>query len=234
MAKEPKETKKDATEQPAPAPEGGQGEKPQQPPQKDWAAVRSQKPAKPPKKEQPFEELSSPEEPEKLEQPEVHQVLDHPDYRALADKVESAEEKANKFWNQFLEAQAELENTLRRAERDVANAHKYGQDKFLVELLPVVDSLERGLEIEHKEDAVLNNMHDGMQLTLDMFLGVLKKFGVEQIDPMNKPFNPEHHEAMSVQTVKDARPNTVLQVIQKGYLLNGRLVRAARVIVSKG
>jgi len=121
----------------------------------------------------------------------------------------------------------------RRAERDVVSAHKYGSEKLIKDLLPVVDSLESGLEIASEGGVETQSMREGMELTLKMLLEALEKSGVKQIDPMGEPFNPEEMEAVSMQPAPEVESNTVLVVIQKGYLLNDRLVRAAKVMVSQ-
>lgn len=131
--------------------------------------------------------------------------------------------------DQLMRALAEIENVRRIAKRDIGNAHKYALKPFIESLLPVMDSLEQGMVAAAEHGPVL----EGLNLTYKMMLDILKKHGVEQIDPMGKEFDPEHHEAMSVQENGDAKPNTVLAVVQKGYILHGRVVRAARVIVAK-
>jgi len=167
---------------------------------------------------------------EELEQPEhTEAALDHPSYAALEDKLTQAEQTAHEHWEKLVRAQAELDNVRRRAEREVANAHRYGQEKLMTSLLPIVDSLEQALQIA-AEDAA---MKEGLELTMKLFLDVLQKYDVQQIDPMGAPFDPQEHEAMSMQEAPDAPPNTVLTVFQKGYKLNDRLIRPARVIVSK-
>ena len=129
-----------------------------------------------------------------------------------------------------LRAQAEMQNLRRRAERDVENAHKYALEKFVGELLPVADNLERALAVDADNgDAV----REGVALTLKSFLDVLKRFNVEQVDPGGQPFDPALHEAMSTVPNPDVEPNTVIEVFQKGYTLNGRLVRPAMVVVAK-
>ncbi len=129
-----------------------------------------------------------------------------------------------------LRAQAEMQNLRRRAERDVENAHKYALDKFVGELLPVVDNLERALAADSEgSQAVL----EGIELTLKSFMDVLKRFNVEQIDPHGQPFDPGLHQAMSMVPNPDMEPNTVMEVFQKGYTLNGRLVRPAMVVVAR-
>jgi molecular chaperone GrpE len=158
------------------------------------------------------------------------ELLEHPSYIELQNKLTEAEEKAAQNWDRCLRLQAENENTLRRVERDVANAHKYGLEKLVNELLPVIDNLERSLHASNNaEDPVLQ----GVDMTLKMFNSALEKFGVIAIDPENQPFNPEWHQAVSTQPDDSVKPGTVLKVLQKGYQLNGRLVRPALVIVSK-
>jgi molecular chaperone GrpE len=159
-------------------------------------------------------------------------LLEHPSYIELQKKLDEAEEKANQNWDRSLRIQAEMDNTQRRAERDVSNAHKYALEKFSLELLPVVDNLERSLltsEEEHSVNAVL----EGIKLTLKMFHAALEKFGVEQVNPEGQVFNPDLHQAVSVQVDPKIKPNTVINVLQKGYLLNNRLIRPALVVVSK-
>lgn len=158
------------------------------------------------------------------------ELLTHPSYIELQQKLTETEEKAAQNWDQMLRVRAEADNTIRRVERDVANAHKYGQEKFVNELLPVIDNLERSLDIpDQSSNAVL----EGIKLTLQMFYAVLEKFGVTQVNPAGEAFNPEQHQAVSVQIDDQVKPGTVLSVLQKGYLLNNRLIRPAFVVVSK-
>lgn len=131
-------------------------------------------------------------------------------------------------------AQAEIQNIRRRAEQDVEKAHKFALEKFAGELLPVVDSLERAIEASQGEDEKIKAIREGVEMTLKMFLASLEKFNVEQLNPEGEAFNPEHHQAMSMVEVEGAAPNTVVTVVQKGYLLNGRLMRPAMVMVAKG
>ncbi|WP_126454575.1 nucleotide exchange factor GrpE [Sulfuriflexus mobilis] len=147
--------------------------------------------------------------------------------------LEDARAKADEHWNLYLRTQAELENLRRRAERDVQNAHKFGLEKFVNELLPVMDSMELGMDAANAEDEAVAPLLEGMGLTLKMFQSVLEKMGVTAVNPQNEAFNPEFHQAMSMQETADAEPNTVLAVMQKGYVLNERLVRPAMVVVSK-
>ena len=150
--------------------------------------------------------------------------------------LEDARAKADEHWNQLLRTQAELENVRRRAERDVQNAHKYALEKFAGELLPVLDSMEMGLAaiggLDNPDDTTLK-LVEGMELTLKMFRDTVARFGIKSLDPVGEAFNPEYHQAMSMVESADAAPNTVLDVMQKGYLLNERLIRPAMVVVAK-
>jgi len=146
--------------------------------------------------------------------------------------LQDAQTKADEYWNQLLRANAELENYKRRAERDLENAHKYGLEKVAKELLPIKDSMELGLAAAEGvgEDSI--KVREGIELTLKMFNTLLEKIGITEIDPQGERFNPEFHQAMSMQAAAEKEPNTVLTVYQKGYLLNGRLIRPAMVVVS--
>lgn len=132
-----------------------------------------------------------------------------------------------------IRAQAEIENIRRRAELDVEKAHKFALEKFANELLPVIDSLERALEVADKNNAELTAMVEGIDLTLKSLLGAVRKFGVEVVGEVNEPFNPELHQAMSMMESEEVAPNHVLMVMQRGYTLNGRLLRPAMVAVAK-
>ena len=149
--------------------------------------------------------------------------------------LEDARTKADEHYSQMLRTQAELENVRKRSARDLENAHKFALEKFMVELLPVRDSLELGLaaavESGHTDPEKLK---EGMDLTLKMFADAMAKFGARPVDPQGQRFNPELHQAMSMQEAPDHDPNTVLTVVQKGYQLNDRLIRPALVIVSSG
>jgi molecular chaperone GrpE len=160
------------------------------------------------------------------------ELLEHPSYIELQNKLTEAEQKADQHWQRLLRNQAETENQQRRAERDVANAHKYALEKFVPDLLPVIDSMERSLEISSAEHSV-NAVLEGINLTLKMFYNVLEKADVLQIDPKGKPFNPDFHQAVSVQENTGEKAGTVVNVLQKGYTLNNRLIRPALVVVAK-
>jgi molecular chaperone GrpE len=156
-----------------------------------------------------------------------------PGHAEMTALLEDARGKADEHWDQCLRLQAELDNLRKRSERDLANAHKYALDRFVAELLPVQDSLEMGLAAFEQENADIGNLKQGNELTLQMLGNVLGKFKVIEINPQDEPFNPEYHQAMSMQPRDDVEPNTVVTVVQKGYLLNDRLVRPAMVIVSQ-
>lgn len=156
--------------------------------------------------------------------------LEHLSYEALEAKLTETEQKSHQYWDQATRAMAELDNVRRRAERDVSQAHLYGLEKFSKELLPVLDSLEQALQLvdEHADQA----MHEGLSLTMKLFVDVMEKFQVKQINPLGQPFNPQEHEAMSMQE-SDAPSSSVIMVFQKGYKLNDRVIRPARVVVAK-
>ncbi|PCJ38144.1 MAG: nucleotide exchange factor GrpE [Moraxellaceae bacterium] len=148
----------------------------------------------------------------------------------LESQLAASQAKVQDQQDSVLRAQAEMQNVRRRAERDVTNAHKFALDKFASDLLPVVDTLERALQSAAESD---ETTREGVELTLKMLTDTLKKHGVEQLDPTGEPFDPEMHQAMSMQPNPDMEPNTVMAVLQKGYSLGGRLVRPAMVIVSQ-
>jgi len=134
-----------------------------------------------------------------------------------------------------LRAQAEVQNMRRRCEQDVEKAHKFALEKFGTELLPVMDNLERALQaVPNAEDESVKALYEGVELTLKGFMETLGKNHIEQLNPEGEPFDPQQHEAMSLVENNDVEPNTVLTVVQKGYLLNGRVIRPAMVVVSKG
>jgi len=164
-----------------------------------------------------------------VEDPEVELLS----YEELQKKLVAAEEKAAQSWDRALRIQADMDNMQRRVERDVASAHKYALEKFVLELLPIVDGLERAVAAHEGEDSSSGTLLDGVHLTLKMIYAALAKFHVEQVSPESQPFNPELHQAVSTQADPTVKPNTVLAVLQKGYLLNNRLIRPALVVVSK-
>lgn len=130
-------------------------------------------------------------------------------------------------------AQAEMQNVRRRAEKDVEAAHKFALEKFSSDLLSVADTLERALASLDESEPALQPAREGTELTFKSLLDVLSRHGVERIDPTGEAFDPEQHEAMTMVPSEELEPNHVVEVLEKGYLLNGRLLRPARVVVSK-
>jgi molecular chaperone GrpE len=149
----------------------------------------------------------------------------------LQEALAATESKLDEARDAHMRAVAELENIRRRAVRDVEGAHRYGLEKFAAELLQVVDSLEAGLEAGKKADA--ESLLAGKQATLKLLQKAFEKFGIEEISPEGAPFDPQQHEAIAMEESARAEPNSVVKVIQKGYQLNGRLLRPARVVVAK-
>ena len=146
---------------------------------------------------------------------------------------EDSSEELTKVKDQLLRTFAEMENVRRRAQRDVENAHKFAVEKLLSDLLPVVDSLEKAEEAAKTTDNA-DSMAEGISLSLKLFVSTLEKSGIAIVDPLGEPFDPQLHEAMAMVPNPDAEPNSVMDVMQRGYTLNGRLVRAAKVVVVKG
>lgn len=190
---------------------------------------REQEPVQEPVQEQVQEEA----------RPEVGEAVEAETEAPGVGEAQEAEagaggEELEKLREQLLLSQAEMQNLRRRAERDVEKAHKFALEKFVADLLPVVDNLERAIAAIDREDATNDSVLEGVELTLKSLLDVLQRFKVEQIDPRGETFDPEQHQAMSMTEDADARPNTVVEVFQKGYKLNGRLIRPAMVVVAKG
>ena len=161
----------------------------------------------------------------------INNALDHPSYLALEEKLTLAEQQGHDNWEKAVRAMAESKNIQDRADRAIANAHRYGQEKLITSLLPVVDSLEQALQIANQQADT--GMLEGLELTMKQLLDVLKKHDVQQLDPQGAMFDPQQHEAMSIQESAEAPHNSVLAVYQKGYSLNDRVIRPARVIVAK-
>ena len=146
------------------------------------------------------------------------------------DALAEAQAKADEHWDKYLRAAAEVENVRKRAARDVENAHKFALERFAGDLLAVCDSLEMALATEG--EASVASLQEGSEATLKLLLTTLQRFGVEEVNPEGEPFDPALHEAMTMQPSPDAEPGSVLTVFQKGYSLNGRLLRPARVVVA--
>lgn len=151
----------------------------------------------------------------------------------LAVRVQVLEEQLATAQDQSLRVAADLQNVRRRAEQDVEKAHKFALEKFAGDLLPIIDSLERGLDLSSPDDQSIRPMREGIELTLKMFQDTLKRYQLEAVDPHGQPFNADQHQAMAMEENANVEPNTVLKVFQKGYQLNGRLLRPAMVVVSK-
>lgn len=151
----------------------------------------------------------------------------------LSSRIHTLEEQLAAAQDQNLRMAAEVQNIRRRAEQDVEKAHKFALERFAGDLLAIVDSLERGLELSSPNDEAVKPIREGMELTFKLFLDTLARHQLTAIDPVGEPFNPEHHQAMAMEESAHAEPNSVLKVFQKGYLLNGRLLRPAMVVVSK-
>jgi molecular chaperone GrpE len=151
----------------------------------------------------------------------------------LAAKIGQLEDELISAKEQALRAAAEAQNARRRAEQDVEKAHKFALDKFTADLLPVVDNLERALEAGNADGAEIVSLNEGVELTLKALVSSLIKHKIEALNPAGEPFDPQFHQAITMISNPDCEPNTVMDVIQKGYTLNGRLVRPAMVVVSK-
>jgi len=150
---------------------------------------------------------------------------------ALREAVEAERARADENWDKLLRTQAEMDNLRKRTERELENAHKYALERFAGELLAVRDSLEMG--IQAAGDAEAQQLKEGSELTLKLLTQVMEKFGIQAVDPAGEKFDPERHQAMSMQESAEVPPNTVVAVMQKGYTLNDRLLRPAMVMVSK-
>jgi len=161
--------------------------------------------------------------------PETGAQLD--ELERLQQALVDSDERAKSHWEQYLRAVAELDNVRKRAQRDIEAANRYGLEKFAAELLPVKDSLE--LAVQNAGKADVQSLRAGQEATLQLLSRALEKLGITVIDPHGEPFDPARHEAMMAQESATAEPNSVLQVVQPGYELNGRLLRPARVIVSR-
>ena len=191
-------------------------------------------------KEQKTPEGQAPEEIITEQHDEVEAV--EPD--ASAEQVDPRDEKIANLEAQLVEAQnreresvlrikAEMENLRRRTEQDVEKGHKFALEKFVNELLPVIDSLDRALEVADKANPDNAAMIEGIELTLKSMLDVVRKFGVEVIADTNVPLDPNVHQAIAMVESEEIEAGKVLGVMQKGYTLNGRTIRAAMVTVAK-
>lgn len=182
--------------------------------------------------EQASQEMENGQEQHEQAQVDAADVVDTRDER-IAELEAQLQEAAQRERDSVMRARAEADNIRRRAEQDVEKAHKFALEKFSNELLPVIDNLERALDLADKSNPELTPMIEGIELTLKSMLDVVRKFGVEQVGEVNVPFNPEVHQAMTLMESEQHEPNHVMMVMQKGYTLNGRLIRPAMVAVSK-
>lgn len=164
-----------------------------------------------------------------------NEVTETEQLEALQAEIEALKTEAEQAKDQALRTVAEMQNLRRRTERDVESAHKFGQEKLINSLLPVLDNLDRALisgDSADNEEA-LKSLIEGVELTRKSAFDALQKHSVDTLDPIGEPFNPEFHEAMTMVPSDTAEPNSVIDVLQKGYTLNGRLLRAAMVVVAK-
>lgn len=155
-----------------------------------------------------------------------------PTIESLQAAVEAMEQKADDHWQRYLRTAAEMENVRKRAQRDVENAHKFGLEKLASDVLNVRDTMAMGLEAA-KEQATVESLQEGAEMTLKLLDQAMQRHGVIEINPLGDEFNPEFHEALAMIDAPDATPGTVVTVAQVGYELNGRLLRAAKVMVAK-
>jgi len=152
---------------------------------------------------------------------------------SLEQQLQQAQSTIQEYWDQIMRLRAEIDNNRRRAERDIANAHKYALKGFIENLLPVIDSMELGQAAAVADNATLESIREGLELTFNMFVQVLRRNGLEQINPLGEKFDPERHQAISMIEAENVEPNSVIEVMQKGFVLNDRLIRPAMVVVSK-
>ena len=168
---------------------------------------------------------------EKIEDENIETTTQEPQADDLQTKLEEAQQSTKDNWDKLLRAQAEMENLKRRNAKDLENAHKFALDGFVKALLEVKDSLTMGLKTAQEDSASVESITEGLEMTDKVFTSTLEKFGVETINPKGEAFNPEFHEAVTMLPMPDQESNSVLEVIQAGFTLNGRLVRPAMVIV---
>ena len=151
----------------------------------------------------------------------------------IEQQLEKAQDTIKDYWDQMMRLRAEIDNNRKRAERDIENAHKYALKNFVENLLPIMDSMEMGQTAAAADNATLESIREGTALTMNMFVQVLEKNGLEQVDPLGEKFDPERHQAISMVEAEGAESGSVIEVMQKGFLLNDRLVRPAMVVVAK-
>ncbi len=170
---------------------------------------------------------------QEADQESTEQHFGGQDSAALEAELAALRAKVDSHWDKLLRSNADLENLRKRNERELENAHRYALERFVAELLPVKDSMELGLSAAREDGSDRSGIREGIELTLKMFSSALEKFAVEEVNPAGEAFDPELHQAMTLQETEGVAAGTVVNVVQKGYLLNQRLVRPALVIVSK-
>jgi molecular chaperone GrpE len=180
----------------------------------------------------PDEAINEAPEAEIVADAEVENVEEAETADAIVEEIselEQAQAKADENWDRYLRTAAELENIRKRASRDVEKAHQFALERFSRELLAVRDSLEMGLAAEN---ASIESLREGSEATLKLLASTMQQFGIAELDPAGEPFDPEFHEAISMQPSDDVEAGSVVTVVQKGYSLNGRLLRPAMVVVA--
>jgi len=163
----------------------------------------------------------------------AHDSATEDETEQLRARLEEVEARASEYWEKLLRAEAEKDNIRKRAEREAASARRQALEKFAGELLAVRDSLELGQNAANREDASVEKIREGTELTLQMLVQAMEKFDIEEINPLGEKFDPELHQAMSMQEAEGYASNTVTQVVQKGYRMEDRLLRPALVMVAK-
>ena len=151
----------------------------------------------------------------------------------LAEQLAEAQDKVKEYWDQIVRLNAEMDNNRKRAQRDIENAHKFAVQNFAESLLPIADSMEMGIKAASDDNVNLDAIRKGIEMTHELFVSTMDKNGIKAIDPKNEKFDPDLHQAMSMVETDEVEPNTVIDVMQKGYTLNERLIRPAMVVVSK-
>ncbi len=149
----------------------------------------------------------------------------------LKTQLEDAQKSAKESWDKLLRSEAEIQNLKRRNARDLENAHKFALDGFVKSLLEVKDSVTMGIKTAQEDGATIEHIIEGLEMTNKVFLSTMQRFGVEEVNPQNEAFNPDFHEAVTMIPMPDKESNSVLEVVQVGFTLNGRLVRPAMVVV---
>jgi len=179
--------------------------------------------------EQTNEAFTEQETEEGAEKPASDEVT----IESLQAQLEEAQQQATANLDKAMRAMAEMDNLKKRVQKDLDDERKYGLAKFAKELLTVLDSLELGVQAATGDSPEVVKLREGSELTMKQFESVFAKFNIETVDPVGQPFNPEFHQAMVMQPSSTVAPNHVITVFQKGYVLNGRLLRPAMVVVAK-